>query len=207
MKIKTLVVYRTNYNKLLWNENGSSPQPSEREKSISFKWITEKDWLSKPDIISTPEQIIRQRFSDDSQCFVGVDEASGKTIYHLWLSPIGAYIEWIYAYIKAPKNGLLAFDAWVAPEYRGKSLHKLGACYAVKKSLEWEKPIISAAVEEHEFYSFFKMYAKMNLCVLEPQYNLNVLLLPFSRKIHWASPVSQAVKCFVESNKPNDNEN
>ena len=78
-------------------------------------------------------------------------------------------------------SGSNAIVDWVFVEvrdkYKGKGLHRYGAILATIKRHELGYTHVIAAVEEHEFFSFAVMYARLDLGICVPEYYLYRLSL------------------------------
>lgn len=177
---------------------GDDPPLPSPPKGISMRWLSEQEWEANPELLYSPADVVRKRYRDQGTCLIGVETSSGRTVYHLWVTTKGAYVEWIFKYLEAPPGGVLIFDAWVAPDRRGNTLHKIGAAWAARKTLECGRTVAAAGVEEHEFYPFATMYAKMGLGLLVPQHFIIGLSLPRGVRRHWHRPPSAGVLAFTE---------
>jgi hypothetical protein len=197
-RYKKLLIYYADLTDTPWfRREELAPLPPIPE-DIEVRWLQQQDWEQDPGLLGTPADIVQSRFSDGSCCLIMRNRSSGKTVYHVWLGEKGAYNAWIYKYLHAPPNGVLVFDAWVDPGYRGRNVHKLAAALVVREAITRQRPLIMAGVEEHEFFPFAMMYAKAGLGVCVPQHHLYLLRLPGVLKIHWRGGASPRTLEFAD---------
>lgn len=197
MQLKKLVVFNGDVSRMAWYRNGE-PAPGPHEScELDFQWLDLDGWKRDNSVLDTPGNVVATRFSEGGRCLIGKDER-GATVYHVWLMPAGTFVAWIGSTIRPPADGMLVSDAWVDPGYRGRNVHRWGAALIVRELVRLGGKIITAGVEEHEFYTFAAMYARLGLGTGVPHYCLYWLRAPGGLDFHWRWRPPKALRSFSE---------
>ncbi len=195
---RRLLIYRSDLREMTWFRLGRlAPMPAGDER-VEMRWVDKEAWLANPAILPTAPAVVRQRYAAYSRCLIGIDQTSGKTVYHLWLSTGSVCIDWIFRSLTAPQDGVLIFDVWVEPSLRGGAVHRLGAALAVREAVRLGRPAIEAGVEAHEYPSFATLYARMGLGICRPLYVLSGLRLGAGFSFHWRGSPPARLRKFGE---------
>lgn len=194
VELKKLVVCNADISRMPWYRKGAPPPGPADSSDVEFQWLERDAWERDPAVLDTPADLVSTRFSEAGRCLIGKN-GRGATIYHLWLMPAGTFVGWIGTVLRPPARGMLVSDAWVDPAYRGRNVHRWGSALIVGEVARLGGQIITAGVEEHEFYTQAALYARLGLAISVPDYCL-YWLRTGKRGIHWRWRPAKALQRF-----------
>jgi hypothetical protein len=185
---RKLVVFRSEVlTETSWYRRAEPPPIHPLPENIRLRWLEARELSGDACPIARPRRVLDKRLRDNGRCLAGFNVNTGETVYHLWVTTGGAYIDWIFRYLPAPATGALVYDVWADPRWRGGTVHKAGAALAAQEALQLGRTEIWAGVEEHEFFPFAAMYARAGIGIIDAQYFLVGLKLGPLR-LHWRRP-------------------
>lgn len=196
LTLKKLVVFNADVSCMNWYREGKPAPVPASGGDAAFRWLERSEWERDASILDTPANVVASRYDEGGRCLVGT--AQDRTIYHLWLMPAGTFVAWIGTAIRPPERGMLVTDVWVHPAHRGRSVHRFGAALAVRELVRLERTIVTAGVEEHEFFPMAALYARLGLGICVPDYRLYWLDVGGRASFHWRGRPSSKSRRFAQ---------
>lgn len=169
---RELVVFEADLSISPWLIKNELPQFPKIPDYISYQWLKEQQCLERSDQLNRSHEMIKERYRDEGQCLVGIDIRNNTIISELWLTTKSAYIEWIFKRMHASNKGVFLYNIWLHPDYRGGTIYQYGIVLACQKAAQLGHLIVSAGVEERDFYPFARMHAILKTALLVPKHIL-----------------------------------
>jgi hypothetical protein len=135
---------------------------------VDMRWLSVAEWERDPSLLPHPEAVPRERFAEDSRCLVMHRRDTGDLVYHVWVTRVGAWTDWIGGRVEPPEGHGLVFDLWAHPDWRRGRLHLPGAAAVARSPGELGLVGMVAGVEEHEIVPYARMYARAGLGFIVP---------------------------------------
>lgn len=151
-----------------WRRPGQPVPANPPPPDVEMRWLQAAEWERTPPLLPHPAALVRQRFADGDRCLVIQRRDGGELVYHLWLSRVGAWTEWIGARVVPPDGYVLVFDVWTHPDWRSGRLHIPGATEVARSLDDLGLRGMVAGVEEQEIVPFARMYARAGLGYIAP---------------------------------------
>ena len=170
--VRQLVLVTGDITRTAWFREGADPPEVTLPGDVRMRWLPHEEWQATPEMLETVPETVAERYRTGARCLIGMDTESGRVMYHLWVSEVGAYTPWIFRYVEPPPGHLLVFDVWAHPDCRGRNLHWAGATMAADEARRCRLTGIYAGVEEHEFLLFAAKYASLGLGLITPHVGL-----------------------------------
>ena len=163
-----LYMYRGDLADAPWHRRGEPAPANPPPPEVEMRWLAAAEWESSPSLLPTPEYLVGRRFADGGRCLIMQRRDSGELVYHLWLSPAGAWIGWVGARVVPPDGYGLVCDVWAHPAWRAGRLHIPGATEVSRALVDLGLRGMVAGVEEHEVVPSALMYARAGLGFVSP---------------------------------------
>lgn len=193
--LRELVLFRADVTRTAWFRRGDAPPRPDLPDTVALRWLSADEWRSNPAILERDAAEIGERYENGSRCLIGADTATGRIIYHLWISVTGIYTDWIFDVVDPLPRHLLVHDVWLHPEHRGGNIHWVGASMACAEVVRRGHVGIVAGVEEHEYFLFAVKYARIGLVLAMP-YTSVVGLKIGGLRLHFRRTPSRKVMAF-----------
>ncbi|MCI0749831.1 MAG: hypothetical protein L0Y32_04715 [Nevskiales bacterium] len=164
---RRLYLYRSDLTETGWYRRAAPPPAPALPDGITRQWLTREQWEQTPAVLPTAAARVTERYTEGGRCLI-LQHATAGTVYHLWLSTAGAWMDWIGARITPPSGHGLVFDVWAHPDWRSGTLHRIGAAQACQTLRQLGMQGVAAGVEAHEILPFAHVYARAGLGFIVP---------------------------------------